>query len=836
MKKTTVLSAFCALFFTGALFCQTPKAGPKNADEPMPPGPLPKDRPSVALVLAGGGAKGFAHLPVIELIEEVGIPIDMIVGTSIGSVIGGLYAAGYSTTEILSGFDDIDWTPIFQDGVKSPYENTLENYSLNENLFSLNLGIDFSIKMGTGLSSGQNVYQLLKGMTLKYPSDIDFNELNIPFRAVVTDMLTGEALVLDSGDLAEAIRASMSLPSIFEPAEIDGYYFMDGGIRYNLAINVAKNMGYDIIIAVDISQKVRDNPDVYSSNPAVAMLNTITISQYTATQAMYKDAELVIVPDISKYGTLDFKEADKIYNEGKAIQGEYEAKLEEIRKKIYPDDYDENGNRLSPKEEVKKRGVYRRRPNLIPTQLIMNGALEQDKVFIQNVFNNIFDEELTPATFDEFIERIYLTGNYTSVRPRVYEQGEETLLELNLKQKDKAEVKIIMDADFTQTVAPTMMTALNLNLQTQLRGLTGSGSVLALSGTAVNDFGLELFYMQPFNPYFYVSGQVKYLDKRYPQMPLNLDDYNFLKTDFSTFRNMDANLCLGFRTNNGNLVRLEGYYYYKKTSAITGLYDGLIYYLAHNTESVLDPVTLEPIEETWDPVYLEQWNDYEKNIKNGVSAKSFGALLEYEFNRLDRSTFAHKGFYLHNVIDLQFVYDKEVHKPALCLSLDLKGAIPIGKHLSINPSLFAGMDVLESIQTDVPLKLAAGYSRFDRVFFPQYTTEGYYGANKACAELAVQIEPWSQLTILGGDCFIRINGTIGNVVDSWKSFFPVSEKDRMLNPLVWTASAGLVGKIKDGLDLYLRLGVASNQDLGNREEIITKPIPFMALDFGSIRF
>ena len=824
-------------FILGACFFISTLAGePKNADQPMPSGPKPKDRPSVALVLAGGGAKGFAHLPVMELIEEVGIPVDMIVGTSIGSIIGGLYAAGYSTREILNEFNDIDWTPIFRDGAKSPYENTLGEYSLNNNLLALNFGLDLSMKLGTGLSGGQNVYQLLKNMTLKYPSDISFNDLNIPFRAVVTDMLTGEALVLDEGDLAEAIRASMSLPSIFEPVEIDGYYFMDGGIRYNLAINVAKNMGYDIIIAVDISQKVRDNPEVYSSNPAVAMLNTITISQYTATEAMYKDAELVITPDISKFGTLAFKDAEKIYNEGKAIRNEYESKLEEIRKKIYPDDYDKDGNRISQRGEVKKRGVYRRRPNLIPTELVINGAAEKDVRFINNVFNDIFDKELTPETFEQFMQRIYLTGNYISVRPRVYEKGQETILELNLKQKEKKEAKLIVDADFTQTVAPTMMTAFNLNLQAQIRGLTGSGSVLALSGTAINDFGIELFYLQPFNPYLYVAGEVMYFDKRYPQMPLNLDDYKFLNTDFSTFRNMDANLSLGFRTDNGNLIRLEGYYLFRKTSTFSRLYDGLVYYLDNEEKALIDTTTMNPIEENWDPDYLAQYKDYEKNIKNGVSVKSFGALLEYEFNHLDRNSFAHKGVYVHSSADIQFAYDKEIHPPALCLSLDMKGAIPFGKHVSINPSLFAGMDVLGNIKKDVPLKLAAGYSRFDRLYFPQYTSEGAYGANKACAELSIQIEPWNQLTILGGEAFLRLTGTVGNVVDSWNSFFPSTERDKMLTPLVWSASAGFVVKIKDGMALYLRLGAASNQDIGWRDDMQTHPIPFMALDFGSLRF
>ena len=102
--------------------------------------------------------------------------------------------------------------------------------------------------------------------------------------------------------------------------------------------------------------------------------------------------------------------------------------------------------------------------------------------------------------------------------------------------------------------------------------------------------------------------------------------------------------------------------------------------------------------------------------------------------------------------------------------------------------------------------------------------------------MAVQIEPWSQLTILGGDAFLRFTGTVGNVVDSWNQFFPATQKDKMLTPFAWTASGGFVVKIKDGLSFYLRLGAASNQDIGIREEINTKPIPFMAIDFGSIRF
>ncbi len=134
---------------------------------------------------------------------------------------------------------------------------------------------------------------------------------------------------------------------------------------------------------------------------------------------------------------------------------------------------------------------------------------------------------------------------------------------------------------------------------------------------------------------------------------------------------------------------------------------------------------------------------------------------------MDRNTFAHKGIYLHTMADLQFAYDKIIYEPALGLSLDFKGAIPLGKKISINASLFAGMDVLGNIKNNLPLRFAAGFSRFDRICFPQYISEDIYGAGKACAEILLQFEPWNQLTILGGDAFIRLNGTIGNVFDTW---------------------------------------------------------------------
>lgn len=816
------------LFLSAYIF-----AKPTNADSELPSGPKPKGRPSVALVLAGGGAKGFAHLPVIERLEQIGIPIDMVVGTSIGSIIGGLYSAGYTPKEILNAFDNLDWTPLFNDSANSPYENTLGNHSLNSNVFSLNFGTDFSLKLGTGLSNGQHVYQVLKNLTLKYPSNQDFNELQIPFRAVVTNMLTGEAMVLDDGDLAEAIRASMSLPSIFTPTELDGYYFMDGGIRYNLAINVAKNMGYDIIIAVDISQKVRDNPDVYSSNPAVAMLNTITISQYTATEKMYDDADVVIFPDISKFGTLDFQKAEFIYNEGMKILDEYDEKLEEIRQRIYPSDYDENGKRISKRGDLKKRGKYRSRSNLIPSQLKVTGALKNDEEYIERVFQSVYDNELTPQMFEDFMNSIYLTGNYESIRSRVYEEGEETILQLILKKKPQKEIKIVGGVNFTQTIAPITLTSLSLIVELQLRGLTGPGSVLALSTKSIGDYGASLYFMHPFSPAFFMESSVNLINNRYPQMMLQqsfIDD-----NDFNSYTTMNGELAFGARHNDVFNVRLGGFYKYKSTGSIEHLYRSVEKYIDENDldytvdKDKWDPVMRHRIEEVYD-----FYQTIEKDKTAKFSTKDFGAYLEFNVDALDRYGFAHKGFYAKLLTDLHFCYDSVILDPALVISLDARSAIPLGRKMSINLDFFAGGDILGATKKHTACLYSAGFCTYDRVFFPQITDGGTYGTYKAGAAFTLQFEPWKQLSLFGGEAVIRLTGTAGNVTDDLSDMIPTTKTGWRYFPLYWTGSAGLGIKIKDSLNVFIRVG-AANQGYDHEKEspIIT---PFFAFDIGSILF
>ncbi len=169
------------------------------------------DRPTVALVLAGGGARGFSHIAFIELLDELGIPIDMIIGTSAGALVGGLYSAGYSSSEIADAMLYLDWPTLFNDSTTRPLESGLGSHSSLSNIINIQLKGDLSLDLGKGLLTGQNVYNRLKALTVKIPSYIHFDSLITPFRATTVDLLSGELVVIEQGDLVEAMRASMSI-------------------------------------------------------------------------------------------------------------------------------------------------------------------------------------------------------------------------------------------------------------------------------------------------------------------------------------------------------------------------------------------------------------------------------------------------------------------------------------------------------------------------------------------------------------------------------------------------------------------------------------------------
>ena len=794
MKKTALF--LMLLSFTTFIFAQNKYP----TEDELTPGPKPQGRPSVALVLAGGGAKGFAELPIMELIQEMDIPIDMIIGTSIGSIIGGLYSAGYSVEEIVTEFGSTDWTPLFSDAAVSPFEHILGEHSVFENPLVINFNTKFKMHLGKGLSSGQNVYQLFKEKTIKYPSDMNFDDFPIPFRAVATNMLTGDAVILDKGDIAEAMRASMSLPAVFSPFEMDGYYFMDGGLRYNLAINVAKKMGYDYIIAIDISQPVRDNPEVFDSNPAVAILNTMTIAQQTATKQMIKDADLVIKPDVANYATLDFKKAKTIFKEGQAAAEKYKPQIEEFRRKLFPDDYTPDGKRISKHQEKKKNAesAYSAKKTIILDSIRINGALSQDEKYITEAFNEIKGKAYSISAMQDFMRHLYSLGNYSSIRPKIIRAEDGNCrMDLYLTEIYPKGIKILVSPELEQTVSSSSITTFNLAAEIQARGLTGRNSVIGLRGKCLNDYEAELFYMQPFNPYVYVEASAEYYDDRF----YSLSSEGMSKSDFSRYETWNATANAGFRFGHGRTLKAGGFYTWSRNSWASIKNDPFLNeYVAKSPDTAKDST---------------------------ISGSCFGPFLSFTFNAIDRTTFAHEGIHIESSTKLVFP-QKKPENMSVVSDLHFTGAIPLGEKASVNVNLLAGTDFTERLAEDAALYLSQGFFTGDRMFFPQLPARKRHGQEVLAATLALQLEPWDSITILGGKVILRIQGTAGNLTKTWGQMFAPEGNDAKDYRLLWNGCLGIGIKLKENFNFMIRGGAGSTEE--------TEVAPFLAIDIGGFRF
>ncbi len=215
----------------------------------------PKPRPKIGLALGGGGARGTAHIGVIRALEQMHIPIDYVAGTSMGSIIGGLYSCGYTPDQMEKLIGSIPWDTLFRDAPERKDQSFRQKEDDFEHLIPFEFGLNLKkggLLLPPGLIAGSKLGFVLESATLPCSSVTDFSQLRIPFRAVATDIQTGKPYVMSKGNLARVIRASMAIPAGFTPVEIDGHMLIDGGESENLPVQTVLAMGADIVIAVNV--------------------------------------------------------------------------------------------------------------------------------------------------------------------------------------------------------------------------------------------------------------------------------------------------------------------------------------------------------------------------------------------------------------------------------------------------------------------------------------------------------------------------------------------------------------------------------------------------------
>lgn len=270
--------------------------------------PEPMPRPKIGLVLGGGGARGLAHVGVLNVLKELRIPVDYIAGTSMGAIAGGLFAAGMSVEEIETLTRTLDWRDVLNDKPSRDYRSFRRKEEDNLNLMGFEVGFnDGKIFFPRGLIAGQKLSFVLRTQTLAVAGISDFDKLPIPFRAVATNIENGEMVILANGNLPSAMRASMSVPSVFSPVEINGMILVDGALVDNVPVDVVRAMGADIIIAVDVGEPLLKRDELSSiMGITVQVFNVLTQKRVDEQVATLNEKDVLIRPELGDIGSSDF--------------------------------------------------------------------------------------------------------------------------------------------------------------------------------------------------------------------------------------------------------------------------------------------------------------------------------------------------------------------------------------------------------------------------------------------------------------------------------------------------------------------------------------------------
>lgn len=311
MNKTIVFLLICCTFIV-------------NAQQ------KPSQDLKVGIVLSGGGAKGLAHIGVLKIIDSLGVRIDYIASTSMGAVIGSLYASGYSGKQIDSIFKKVDFDDIISDNLPRAAKTFYERENEEKNALTLPFE-KFKIKLPSAISSGQNNYNLLSRLTLHVSDIDDFSKLPIPFFCIATNIETGQAVILDKGNLAQAVTASSAFPSLFKPIIINNQILIDGGVVNNYPIDELKAKGVDIIIGVDVQDDLARRKDLTSATDILFQINNFrTINEM---KLKSKKTDVYIKPNIDDFSVVSFRRGEEIVKNGEKAAQQNISALKDIAAK-----------------------------------------------------------------------------------------------------------------------------------------------------------------------------------------------------------------------------------------------------------------------------------------------------------------------------------------------------------------------------------------------------------------------------------------------------------------------------------------------------------------------
>lgn len=376
-----------------------------------------EDRPAIGLALGGGGARGIAHVSLLRKLEEMHVPVDCIAGTSIGSLVGGLYAAGHSVDDLEALVTSMDWMALFDDSLARPERSFRRKQDDRDRLATIGVGVRAGrVRISPGVLQGQRILTLFEKQTLHVSALDDFDDLPIPYRAIATDLNTGEAVVLDHGSLAMAMRASMSLPGIFQPVDMDGKVLLDGGLANQVPIDVVRGMGADIVIAADVGTPLTTFGTDASLLDVISQITTMMTTQNAARQRdTLGPKDVLIVPELgTDVATGDFEKAAEALRIGKEA-------AEAAQDDLAP---------LSVSEPMYARYVRDRRMapqgDVMVNFLRVDNRTDYDDAVLLGDMDKAVGKPLDTRRMEDSLLRAYSLGTLSSITYEVVEEDGRT--------------------------------------------------------------------------------------------------------------------------------------------------------------------------------------------------------------------------------------------------------------------------------------------------------------------------------------------------------------------------------------------------------------------------
>ena len=449
-----------------------------------------EQRKKVGVVLSGGGAKGMAHIKALKVIEEAGIPIDYIAGTSMGAIVGGLYAIGYTTEQLDSMVRKQDWTFLLSDRIKRSAMSLTDRERSEKYTVSIPFTKTPKDAAAGGLMKGQNLANLFSDLTVGYHDSINFNKLPIPFACVAANVVNGEQIVFHDGILSTAMRASMAIPAVFTPVRQDSKVLVDGGIVNNYPADVVKAMGADIIIGVDVQNALKKADKLNSVPDILGQIVDITCQSNHEKNVDLTDTYIRV--NVEGYSSASFTPAaiDTLMRRGEEAAKEQWNSLLALKKKIgIAEDY-------TPKQHGPYSSLSNARTVYV-TDISFSGVEVDDKKWLMKKCNLKENSDITTQQIEQALYQLRGSQSYSSASYTLKETPEG--YHLNFLLQEKYERRINLGIRFDSEEIASLLVNATADLKTHIPSRLSLTGRLGKQYAARIDYTLEPMQQRNFN-------------------------------------------------------------------------------------------------------------------------------------------------------------------------------------------------------------------------------------------------------------------------------------------------------------------------------------------------